>query len=72
MSSPSIFSGSTARSETGRTAEDDLRTFLLDQLAAFKVPQEFIFVDELPSAGRGTSTGLHGSISQTREGEELT
>jgi long-chain acyl-CoA synthetase len=33
--------------------EDDLRAFLADQLAAFKVPQQFVFVDELPRTDRG-------------------
>lgn len=33
--------------------EDELRAFLLDQLAAYKVPQEFVFVDELPRTDRG-------------------
>jgi long-chain acyl-CoA synthetase len=35
------------------TDEHDLRTFLLEQLSEFKVPQEFVFVDELPRTDRG-------------------
>lgn len=34
-------------------SEEDLRSFLAEQLAAFKVPQEFVFAEELPRTDRG-------------------
>jgi fatty-acyl-CoA synthase len=37
----------------GSVSAEDLRTHLLDQLARFKVPREFIFVDELPRNALG-------------------
>ncbi|WP_162460627.1 MULTISPECIES: class I adenylate-forming enzyme family protein [unclassified Mycolicibacterium] len=38
---------------TERPQPDELRQFLAGQLAAFKVPQEFVFADELPRTDRG-------------------
>jgi fatty-acyl-CoA synthase len=40
------------RSETQVTAEE-LRAFVLSQLARFKVPREFIFVKDLPRNALG-------------------
>ncbi len=34
-------------------AEDDIRRVLAGELAAYKIPQEFLFVDELPRTERG-------------------
>jgi long-chain acyl-CoA synthetase len=34
-------------------AAENLKSFLADQIAAFKVPQQFVFVDELPRTDRG-------------------
>jgi long-chain acyl-CoA synthetase len=39
--------------DRGSLSEVELRRTLADQLAAFKIPEEFIFVDELPRTDRG-------------------
>jgi acyl-CoA synthetase (AMP-forming)/AMP-acid ligase II len=33
--------------------EDEIRQFLSEHVAAYKVPQAFVFVDELPRTDRG-------------------
>jgi long-chain acyl-CoA synthetase len=55
---PDVRSGEAIRAvvvaEPGTSpTEDELRQALSDQLAAYKVPQEFIFVAELPRTDRG-------------------
>lgn len=48
-----------------KVSEANLRSYLLDKMAAFKVPSRFVFVDELPTgaAGKPRRIGMAGMLA---------